>query len=145
MTTTVNLAAKAIRTSVIFGAVATAGIAAVGGVIGFVIDGWLGVVSALLGSAVALVFMGVTALSITLGLKFSGGSVISGVFFATVLGAWFLKFVLFLGAVILIRNLTDLNPAIAFVCVIFAVIAALISDVVAVSRARIPVVDMVGS
>lgn len=145
MTTTVNLAAKAIRTSVIFGAIATAGIAIVGGLVGFVVEGWAGVVSALLGSTVAFLFMGVTALSITLGLKFSGGSLISGVFFGTVLGAWLLKFVLFLGAVYLIRNVTDINPAIAFICVIFAVIAALISDVVAVSRARIPVVDMVGS
>jgi len=145
MTTTVNLAAKAIRTSVIFGAIATAGIAVAGGLVGFVVEGWVGVLSALLGSTVAFLFMGVTALSITLGLRFSGGSLISGVFFATVLGAWFLKFVLFLGAVYVIRNVTEINPAIAFVCVIFAVIAALISDVVAVSRARIPVVDMVGS
>jgi len=145
MTTTVNLAAKAIRTSVIFGAIATAGIAVAGGLVGFVVEGWVGVLSALVGSTVAFLFMGVTALSITLGLRFSGGSLISGVFFATVLGAWFLKFVLFLGAVYVIRNVTEINPAIAFVCVIFAVIAALISDVVAVSRARIPVVDMVGS
>ena len=145
MTTTVNLAAKAIRTSVIFGAIATAGIAVAGGLVGFVVEGWVGVLSALLGSTVAFLFMGVTALSITLGLRFSGGSLISGVFFATVLGAWFLKIVLFLGAVYVIRNVTEINPAIAFVCVIFAVIAALISDVVAVSRARIPVVDMVGS
>ena len=145
MTTTVNLAAKAIRTSVIFGAIATAGIAVAGGLVGFVVEGWVGVLSALLGSTVAFLFLGVTALSITLGLRFSGGSLISGVFFATVLGAWFLKFVLFLGAVYVIRNVTEINPAIAFVCVIFAVIAALISDVVAVSRARIPVVDMVGS
>ena len=145
MTTTVNLAAKAIRTSVIFGAIATAGIAVAGGLVGFIVEGWVGVLSALLGSTVAFLFMGVTALSITLGLRFSGGSLISGVFFATVLGAWFLKFVLFLGAVYVIRNVTEINPAIAFVCVIFAVIAALFSDVVAVSRARIPVVDMVGS
>ena len=145
MTTTVNLAAKAIRTSDIFGAIATAGIAIVGGLVGFVVEGWAGVLSALLGSTVAFLFMGVTALSITLGLKFSGGSLISGVFFGTVLGAWLLKFVLFLGAVYVIRHVTDINPAIALWCVIFAVIAALISDVVAVSRARIPVVDMVGS
>lgn len=145
MTTTVNLAAKAIRTSVIFGAIATAGIALVGGLVGFAVEGWAGVLSALLGSTVAFLFMGVTALSITLGLKFSGGSLISGVFFGTVLGAWLIKFVLFLGAVYIIRNVADINPAIAFICVIFAVMAALISDVVAVSRARIPVVDMVGS
>lgn len=145
MTTTMSLAAKAIRTSVVFGAIATAGIAVGGGIVGYALSGWVGVLSALLGSTIAFLFMGVTAASISIGLKLSGGSLISGLFFATVLGAWLLKFVLFLGAVYVIRNVAEIDPPIAFVCVILAVIAALISDLIAVSRARIPVVDMVGS
>lgn len=145
MTTTMSLAAKAIRTSVVFGAIATAVIAVGGGIVGYALSGWVGVLSALLGSTIAFLFMGVTAASISIGLKLSGGSLISGLFFATVLGAWLLKFVLFLGAVYVIRNVAEIDPPIAFVCVILAVIAALISDLVAVSRARIPVVDMVGS
>ena len=145
MTTAVQIANKAIRSSLILGGIITAGIAIVGGVIGFNVDGWTGVISALIGAVIAFVFMGVTAASILMGQKLSGGSIASGLFFATVLGAWLLKFVLFLVAIFVIKNVTELNPVIALVSVIAAVIGALISDVVAVSRARVPVVDMIGS
>ena len=145
MTTAVELANKAIRSSLVLGAGSTALIGVAGGAVGYGIDGWTGVVSALLGSLIAFLFMGVTAASILLGFKLSRGSIASGAFFATVLGAWLLKFVLFLGAVYLIKNLTVINPVIAFVCVILAVVGALISDVIAISRARVPVVDMIGS
>ena len=145
MTTSIQLANKAIRSSLILGAAITGGIGVVGGVIGFGIDGWTGVISAFIGAAIAFVFMGVTAASILLGHKLSGGTIASGAFFATVLGAWLLKFVLFLGALFLIKNVSELNPVIAFASVIVAVIGALISDVIAVTRARVPVVDMIGS
>lgn len=145
MTTAVQLANKALRSSLVIGAVITAAIAVTGGVIGFAVDGWIGVVSALVGALIAFVFMGVTAASILLGQKFSGGSIASGAFFATVLGAWLLKFVLFLVAIFAIKNLTELNSVIALGSVIAAVIGALVSDVVAVSKARVPVVDMIGS
>lgn len=145
MTTAVQLANKAIKSSLVLGAAITAGIGIVGGAVGYSIDGWTGVYSALIGAGIAFAFMGVTAASILLGQKLSGGSIASGLFFATVLGAWLLKFILFLAAIFVIRNVTELNSVIALVCVIAAVIGALISDVVAVSRARVPVVDMIGS
>lgn len=145
MTTAVQIANKAIRSSLVLGAIITAAIGIVGGVVGYSLDSWTGVFSALIGALIAFVFMGVTAASILLGQKFSGGSIASGAFFATVLGAWLLKFVLFLGAIFLIKNVTELNTVVALGSVIAAVIGALVSDVVAVSRARVPVVDMIGS
>lgn len=145
MTTAVAIANKAIRSSLVLGGVTTVAIAIVGGFVGFSIAGWSGVLSALIGAAIAFVFMGVTAASILLGQKLSGGSIASGAFFATVLGAWLLKFALFLVAVFVIKNVTELHPVIALVCVIAAVIGALVSDVIAISRARVPVVDMIGS
>ena len=144
MTTAVQLANRALRSSLVLGAIITAAIGVVGGVIGYSIQGWTGVVSALVGALIAFLFMGVTAASILLGQKLSGGSIASGAFFATVLGAWLLKFVLFLVAISLIRSATELNSVVALGCVIAAVIGALVSDVVAVSRARVPVVDMIG-
>jgi hypothetical protein len=144
MTTAVHIANRALRSSLVLGAIITAAIGVVGGVIGYSIQGWTGVVSALVGALIAFLFMGVTAASILLGQKLSGGSIASGAFFATVLGAWLLKFVLFLVAISLIRGATELNSVVALGCVIAAVIGALVSDVVAVSRARVPVVDMIG-
>jgi len=105
--------------------------------------GSAGIWSALVGSAVAFVFMGITAASILVGQKASGGSIASGLFFGIVLGSWLLKFVLFLVVAFAIRNSDVLDPVIAFSCVIAAVLGALASDVVAISRARVPIVDMV--
>ena len=145
MTTAVEIANKAIRSSLVLVASITAAIAIIGAVIGFSVDGWNGVVSALVGAVIAFVFMGVTAASILVGHKLSGGTIVSGAFFATVLGAWLVKFALFIVAVIVIRDATDLNSVVAMSCVIAGVVGALVSDVVAVSKARVPVVDMIGS
>ncbi len=143
MTSAVQLAAKAIRTALLLGGIVTLGIAVVGGAIGYWLVGPTGIWSALIGSAIAFVFMGITAGSILLGQKASGGSIASGVFFAIVLGSWLLKFVLFLVVAFAIRNTDSLDTVIAFSCVIAAVLGALVSDVVAISRARVPIVDMV--
>ncbi|MCF8546936.1 MAG: hypothetical protein K9G02_03350 [Microbacteriaceae bacterium] len=143
MTSAVQLAAKAIRTALLLGGIVTLGIAVVGGAIGYWLVGPAGIWSALIGSAIAFVFMGITAGSILLGQKASGGSIASGVFFAIVLGSWLLKFVLFLVVAFAIRNTDSLDTVIAFSCVIAAVLGALVSDVVAISRARVPIVDMV--
>ena len=143
MTSAVQLAAKAIRTALLLGGIVTLGIAVVGGAIGYWLVGPTGIWSALVGSAIAFVFMGITAGSILLGQKASGGSIASGVFFAIVLGSWLLKFVLFLVVAFAIRNSESLDTIIAFSCVIAAVLGALVSDVVAISRARVPIVDMV--
>jgi hypothetical protein len=143
MTSAVQLAAKAIRTALLLGGLVTLGIAVVGGAIGYSLVGPMGIWSALVGSAIAFVFMGITAGSILLGQKASGGSIASGVFFAIVLGSWLLKFVLFLVVAFAIRNSDSLDTVIAFSCVIAAILGALVSDVVAISRARVPIVDMV--
>lgn len=143
MISAVQLAAKAIRTALLLGGIVTLGIAVVGGAIGYWSVGPMGIWSALVGSAIAFVFMGITAGSILLGQKASGGSIASGVFFAIVLGSWLLKFVLFLVVAFAIRNSDSLDTVIAFSCVIAAVLGALASDVVAISRARVPIVDMV--
>ncbi|MEY4898856.1 MAG: hypothetical protein RL294_667 [Actinomycetota bacterium] len=143
MSSAVQLAAKALRTALLLGGVASLGIALVGGAIGYSLVGSTGIWSALVGSAVAFVFMGITAGSILVGQRASGGSIASGLFFAIVLGSWLLKFVLFLVVAFAIRNSDALDPVIAFSCVIAAVLGALASDVIAIARARVPIVDMV--
>jgi hypothetical protein len=143
VSSSVQLAAKALRTSLLLGGVVSVAIAVVGGGIGFALVGPVGIGSALVGSAMAFVFMGITAASILVGQKASGGSIASGLFFGIVLGAWLLKFVLFLVVAFAIRNSGAFDTVIAFGCVIAAVLGALASDVIAISRARVPVVDMV--
>ncbi len=143
MTSAVQLAAKALRTALWIGAIVTLAIALVGGAIGYSLVGEMGIWSALVGSAVAFAFMGITAGSILIGQNASGGTIASGLFFGIVLGSWLLKFVFFLVVAFAIRNSDSLDTEIAFSCVIAAVIGALASDVIAVSKARVPIVDMV--
>jgi len=145
MTSAVQIANTALRTSVLWGGVSALAIAVVGGGIGLAMAGPTGIWSALVGSAVAFVFMGITAGSIVLGQKISGGSIASGLFFAVVLGSWLLKFVLFLIVSFAIKNSGVFDVVVTFVCVIVAVVGALISDVVAITRSRVPVVDMIES
>ncbi|MEY4458136.1 MAG: hypothetical protein RIS25_729 [Actinomycetota bacterium] len=142
--TATELARRALITALRWGGFVSAAIAVIGGVIGWFVAEWSGVWGALIGSGVGFVFLGFTAVSILLGFKISGGSLVSGAFFGVVLGGWLLKFALFLVVAFAINDSTVVDEKVAFVSLIAAVIGALTSDVLAINRARIPVVDMLG-
>ncbi|ROQ41291.1 hypothetical protein EDF46_0667 [Frondihabitans sp. PhB188] len=128
-------------TIVRYGALLALVIAVVGSVIGGIAAGSHGVAGALIGTALALVFTGLTAVSILLGLRASGGSLISGAFFGIVLGGWLLKFIIFLVLVVLLKDQTWVNTVVLFVCIVAGVLGSLVVDVVVVMRSRVPYVD----
>lgn len=142
--TTTQMARKALLSALTLGGLVSLVIAVVGGVVGWLVADLNGVWGALIGSAVGFVFLGFTAASILLGFKLSGGSLVSGVFFGVVLGGWLLKFALFLVVAFAINDSTVIDETVAFVSLIAAVLGALTSDVIAITRARIPVVDVIG-
>lgn len=117
------------------------GIAVVGGVIGFIVDGGVGLISALIGTALAVIFMGVTAATILLANRFSGSDMFVGAFFGIVLGGWMLKFVVFLIVVFLLKDQVWVNPVILFLSVIVGVIGSLIVDVMVMLKSRMPYVS----
>ncbi|MDO9396123.1 MAG: hypothetical protein Q7T71_06240, partial [Herbiconiux sp.] len=78
-----------------YDALLAAAIAVVGGVIGYLVDGWTGAVSALIGTAMVLVFAGITAGSILVANRFTASPLYTTLFFVIVLGSWIVKFVLF--------------------------------------------------
>lgn len=117
------------------------GIAVVGGVIGFIVDGGVGLISALIGTALAVIFMGVTAATILLANRFSGSDMFVGAFFGIVLGGWMLKFVVFLIVVFLLKDQSWVNPVILFLSVIVGVIGSLIVDVMVMLKSRMPYVS----
>jgi hypothetical protein len=59
--------------------------------------------------------------------------------------AWLIKFALFLVVAVAIKGSGLFTVPVAFGSLIAAVVVALVSDIVAISRARVPVVDMIGS
>lgn len=124
------------KKALIQGTILTLAVALVGSGIGYLIASVEGVVSALIGAALALVFTSLTAISMLVGRKFS----LAG-FFGVVMGGWLFKL---LGFAILVGFLKDaefLNGPVLFFTVVAAVLGSLAIDSVAVLRARIPVVE----
>ncbi|WP_368499544.1 hypothetical protein [Herbiconiux sp. A18JL235] len=121
-----------------FDALLAAVIAVVGGVVGYLADGWTGTVSALIGTAMVLVFAGITAASILVANRFTASPLYTTLFFVIVLGSWIVKFVLFIVLVVLLRGQPFVNDLILFLSIVVAVIGTLVVDVVVVAKGRMP-------
>ena len=93
---------------------------------------------ALLGTLIAVVFMGITAASILLANRFAGSDLFVGAFFGIVLGGWLLKFILFIVLVVLLRDAEWLDPVVLFLAIVAGVIGSLVVDVLVVARSRLP-------
>jgi hypothetical protein len=113
----------------------TLAIAVIGGVAGWFIKGTDGVLSAAIGAAMALVFGGLTVLSVWLGGRYS-----LGIFFGAVMGGWLLKLVLFLGLTVALKNAEFLARPVFFFTVVAAILVSLVVDAFVASKARIPAV-----
>lgn len=124
-----------------YGSLVALAIAVVGCLIGGLTVGVTGVVGALVGTALALVFTGLTAASILLGLRASKGTLISGAFFGIVMGGWLLKFILFIVVVVLLKGQPWVNTLVLFLCIIAGVIGSLVVDVVVIAKSRMPYVS----
>ncbi|MGV8968979.1 MAG: hypothetical protein ACOH1J_00870 [Microbacteriaceae bacterium] len=136
-----NSAMPILKRIIGYGAVLALGIAVVGGAVGFFVDGGRGVVSALLGTAIAFLFLAVTAGSILLGNSAAKSDFLSPIFFSTVLGGWILKFVLFLIIIVLLKDQPWINTTVLFLSIIAAVIGSLVVDVMVIARSRLPYVS----
>ena len=110
----------------------------VAGIVGGILSGRIGVLSAVIGAVMALVFLGLTAASILVANRFAGDDLFVPFFFAIVLGTWLVKFVLFLVVSLLLRDQDWIDPVVLFLTVIVGVLASLIADMVVVLRSRIP-------
>jgi hypothetical protein len=126
--------------ALLYGGVLTGVIAIVGSIIGFLVAGTNGVLSALVGAVMTAVFMGLTAVSVLVASRVSGARDSTTAFFGIVLAVWFLKLVLFVIVALLLRGQPWLEAWVFFGVVIVAVIGSLIADAVALQRARVPYV-----
>jgi hypothetical protein len=123
-----------------YGAILTVGIAVIGSVIGYLVAGTNGLVSALIGAAVTAIFMGLTAVSILIAQRATRDNESVALFFGIILGTWLLKFVVFIAIVSLLRGAPFIDPIVFFFAILAAVIGSLIVDVLAFVRARVPYV-----
>ena len=111
-------------------------IASLGSIAGYFLEGANGVVSALIGAALAFAFGALTVVSMILGRKLS----LAG-FFGVVMGGWLVKLI---GFALLARSLQGaefINGPVLFFTLVAAILGSLVIDSIAVLSARIPVVE----
>ncbi|WP_213814002.1 hypothetical protein [Glaciihabitans sp. dw_435] len=135
-------ALPALKRSLIYNAWLALGIAVVGSIVGWFVAGGAGVASALVGTAMAAVFLGITAASIIVASKPSRSDMLSPAFFGIIMGGWLVKFVIFLVLVFILKDQAWVQSVVLFLSIVVAVIGSLVVDVLVVTRARVPYVDV---
>lgn len=116
------------------GALLVAGIAVVGGVLGLIFAGISGLVSALIGAGLALVYSSFTALSVRF-----GGQLSLGGFFGVVLGGWLFKLIGFVVLIAALKGATFIAGPVLFFTLVASIIGTLVIDSLVVLKARITV------
>ncbi|KAB1643741.1 hypothetical protein F8O06_11645 [Pseudoclavibacter sp. CFCC 14310] len=125
-----------LRLSLLLTAALAVLVAIVGGLIGWSVAGWNGVLSALVGAALTLAFAAITAGSLWLGSRQGGIS-----FLAIVLGGWIVKIIVFIGLLALITSVPFVVKGVLFGSIVAAVLGSLAADSFAAMRAKVPYVD----
>lgn len=124
-----------------YGALVAAAVAVVAGLIGFLVSGAPGLVGALVGTALAAVFLGLTAGAMLLAGRVAKGDGTSPVYFGVVIGVLAVKFVLFLVVMLWLRDQIWLDVRVFAIAVVVSVLGSLVGDMVAFARARVPYVS----
>lgn len=136
-----STAAPVLRRALVYGTAMSFAIAIIGSVAGALVAELPGMLSALIGAGMGFVFLALTAASILLADRVTGSDLLSPAYFGIVIGAWILKFVVFLVLVFTLRDAAFVEPVVLFVCLVAAVIGGLVTDIIAVTRSRVPYVS----
>lgn len=118
------------------GALLTGLIAGLGSAAGWFVEQTTGVVSALIGAALAFGFASLTVLSMLIGRRLS----LAG-FFGVVMGGWLVKLIGFALLARALQGADFINGPVLFITLVAAILGSLVIDSIAVLSARIPVVE----
>jgi hypothetical protein len=128
---------KTVFTKVLkLGSLLIATIAVLGSLIGYFAAGIPGLLGALVGAVIALLFVSLTAIA---GLV--GGRLSLGGFYAAVLGGWLLKVVIFIAVIAIVRQIDGLNRVAIFATLVASVLGSLAVDGFVVTKSKIPAVS----
>lgn len=133
---------RILRAATVWGAVATLAIAVIGAGIGYLVGGPHAAYSALAGAAIAAILMLLTSASILFANRWFGQDLFVPLFFGIVMGAWILKLIVFIAAMLLLRGQPWIDPVVFFVAVVLSVLASLAIDAVTMMRIRLPYADV---
>ena len=124
-----------------YGGILALAIAVISSGIGLIVAGGVGLVSALIGTVMAVVFLGITAASIVLATRVAKGDLLSVAFFGIVMGAWLVKLIVFIVLIVLLKDQPWIQTQVLFLTVVVAVIGTLVVDMVVIARSRLPYVS----
>lgn len=110
----------------------------------FALIGWFvaaapGLVGGVLGTVMGGVFLALTAGSIAFANRFIEHEAYIGIFFGMVLGAWILKFILFIVVLVLLRDRDWLDIHVFFFGLLTSIIVSLGIDVAIFLSSRVPI------
>lgn len=131
-TSSTQVFTKALKLS----AILVVAVAALCSLVGYLLVGTDGVLTALLGAAIALVFTSMTILSVLFGARLPLGG-----FYGLVLGGWLLKVVLFGVLLAVLQRMDFIHGPTLFFAIVLSVLGSLGIDSWVVLRARIPTVE----
>ena len=106
---------RVFRTTLLWSAAITAGLAVAGALIGFAVAGTSGLWSALIAILLAAVFLSLTAGTILIANRWYGDPLYVPIFFGAVMGGWIVKFALFIVVLLVLRGQPWLNGTVFFV------------------------------
>ncbi|MCE4025837.1 MULTISPECIES: hypothetical protein [unclassified Microbacterium] len=130
-----------LRTALIASGIAAVVLAIVAGIIGGVLKGAPGVWSGLIGALIAVLFGAITAASILIANRWFGQELYVQLFFAIVMGGWFLKLGLFFVLILVLRGQPWLEPVVFFWALLAGVLVSLAIDAAVFLKMRLPVVS----
>jgi hypothetical protein len=107
-------------------------IAVIGGGLGYLFAGTDGLISALIGTALAVLFASITAASIIGAMRFDIAA-----FFGIVMGAWLLKIVVFIVILALLRDAPFVQTMVLFLTVIAGAVGTMLIDVIVVFKSKL--------
>ena len=107
-------------------------IAVIGGGLGYLFASTDGLISALIGTILAVLFASITAASIIGAMRFDIAA-----FFGIVMGAWLLKIVVFIVILALLRDAPFVQTTVLFLTVIAGAVGTMLIDVLVVFRSRL--------
>lgn len=122
------------RKVIVLGSALIGAVAVIGSGLGYLVAGIDGLISALIGSALTLAFVTVTALSV-----WSGSKLPLAGFFGLVMGGWLVKLIGFMFLIGALRDADFINGPVLFFTMVAAILGSLAVDSVVALKARIPV------
>lgn len=130
-----------LKKTLLWSAVGTLALAAIGALVGWLVADITGLISALAGVVLAALFLAITALTILIANRWYGDPLFVPIFFGGVLGGWLVKFVLFFIVLAVLRQQAWIEPVIFFIAVVISIVLTLVIDLVVMVSTRMPYVS----